>query len=276
MRELGETKNCSGMSAAGNNTGSVVDRALLLQAFLAAVVIPTFNHGRTVISVLDAVAASGKLIIVVDDGSTDGTGGLLKEWKLSRPQSVCEVRTHARNLGKAAALATGFAAAAERGCTHAATIDADGQLDARDIPGLLEVAERNKGALILGTRPAQMAECPGRCSRGRRLAGMAVRLECGLRLSDTQCGLRVYPLEMIGQAPCTAGRFSFETEIIVRAAWAGFQVVEVPVRCIYFSAQERVSHFRPWRDTVHHILVHTRLFCTGLFKRRPSVPASGS
>jgi len=226
---------------------------------LLCVIVPTYNHGPTVSQVLDAIAALALPLVVVNDGSTDDTANLLETWMTQHPHAPAILRTHAANKGKAAALRTGFDAAAQAGFTHAATIDADGQLEPSDIPSLFEVAKDNPDALILGQRPTDMAQCPTRCLVGRSFASLGVLAQCGLHLDDTQCGLRIYPLKLVQRVACRAGRFSFEAEMIVRAAWAGFGVVPAPVRCVYFEGARRVSHYRPWSDSLRQCGMHFRL-----------------
>jgi glycosyltransferase involved in cell wall biosynthesis len=224
------------------------------------VVVPAFNHARAVTGVLDRCAALGLPLIVVNDGSTDATLEVLGQWAGRNTRVDFAITTHLVNLGKAAALRTGFAAARSRLFTHAVTIDADGQHEPDDVPHLLREAMRFPKAIVLGTRPLTMENCPRRCAIGRKQASLAVRLQTGLRLSDTQCGLRVYPLTMIEKLRCGAERYSFEAEIITRAAWAGIGIREVPVRCRYFLPQDRVSHWRPFVDSLRQTAVHLRLF----------------
>jgi uncharacterized protein (DUF2062 family) len=93
------------------------------------------------------------------------------------------------------------------------------------------------------------------------VSNLLVRLESGLRVSDSQCGFRVYPLALLDVARCTAGRYGLETEVLTRAAWASCDVIEVPVTCRYAhaSAHEHVSHFRPWVDSFRAVPMHARL-----------------
>jgi uncharacterized protein (DUF2062 family) len=225
-----------------------------------AVVIPTYNHQRQVTLVLTDVSRLQFPVIVVDDGSTDDTWRTIEDWRRTNPDTNMVAIRHEANRGKAAALHTGFAAARTLArVTHAVTIDSDGQLDAADIPALLEAARNCPRALVLGFRPLTMPGCPPRCEVGRRFASLALFAETGRRLLDTQCGLRVYPLDLLSHVQCTAGRYAFEAEVIARASWAGFPILEVPVHCRYHLGSERVSHFRPVVDSLRQTGVHVRL-----------------
>ncbi|MCC6660297.1 MAG: DUF2062 domain-containing protein [Phycisphaerales bacterium] len=244
--------------------------------FSACVVVPVFNHAGSVGAVLDGIGRLGLPVVVVDDGSSDGSGDAAAAWAAAHPGARLVVERHAANRGKAAALATGFARAGSLGVTHAVTIDADGQLDPVDIPRLVDAAVAGPRALVLGDRPRAIAECPSRCRLGRRLACLALRAQTGLRLHDTQCGLRVYPLELVRAVRCRGGRYTFEAEVVTRAWWAGFPVVSVPVTCRYFPEGERVSHFRPVRDSTLHTVMQLRLIGRSLLPwptRRRERPA---
>ena len=224
-----------------------------------AVVLPTYNNCRTLPEVLSRVAALGLPIIVVNDGCTDETAAVLDSWRRANPNADLRVLSHAHNRGKAAALRTGFAAAMEAGFTHAVTIDTDGQHDPEYIPALLDLARRSPEAYVLGVRDDRHADYPARSRTGRRISNLFIRLESGLKVSDSQCGLRVYPMELVRTVRVRAGRFGYETEIITRAAWAGCPIVESPVNTRYLPPGQRVSHFRPVLDTLRAISMHVRL-----------------
>lgn len=226
-------------------------------AFKPVIVAPTYNNGGTVAQVLADVAESGLPIIVVNDGSSDATAEALEG--LCRDSGRVRVITHASNRGKAAALRSGFAAARAAEYTHALTIDTDGQHDAAFIPALLDASRRAPDALVIGVRDESHPDYPARSRLGRRLSNLFVRLECGVRVSDSQCGLRVYPLALVGAAGGRAGRFEYETEIITRIGWAGGRIVQVPISTIYLPPGRRVSHYRPWRDSMRGIALHVRL-----------------
>lgn len=239
------------------------------------VVAPTYNNAQTLGDILTRIAALHLPIIVVNDGSGDDTAVLLSGDRL--PQEVRDlltVLTHPHNRGKAAALNTGFAAASEAGFTHAITIDTDGQLDPEEIPRLLDAARRNPKALIVGRRETQIDGYPTRSRLGRRASNLLVRLESGVRVDDSQCGFRVYPLGLISAVHCHVGHYGFETEVITRAGWAGCPIEQVPVTCRYLPMGERVSHFRPGLDTLRAARMHLFLLGRALFPfpRHPRWP----
>ncbi len=229
--------------------------------FAPAVVVPTYNNGRTLLDVLRRVEKLGLPIIVVNDGSTDETGRILAEWRGGESASGASrgVGTHSCNRGKAAALMTGFEAAFGEGFTHAATIDSDGQLAPEEIPALLAVAQGSPDALVLGARDARSADYPARSRWGRAISNALVWMESGQRVSDSQCGLRVYPLALVTNVRCRSDRYGYETEIIAQAGRMGWEIREVPVSCVYFTPGDRVSHFRPWMDSVRSGRMHAWL-----------------
>jgi len=233
------------------------------------VVAPTHNNRNTLEDIMSRVRATGLPLIVVNDGSTDDTAAVLASLRWAADRGVT-VLTHPRNRGKAAALRTAFEAASAAGFTHAATIDTDGQLHPEQIHGLVALARSDPRALVIGRRDENTAGYPAKNRLGRRLSNLFVWMESGVRVSDSQCGLRVYPLGFVNAARCRSSRYGFETEIITRAGWAGVPVVEAPVRCHYFPKDQAVSHFRPWVDSLRAIGMHGRLLLRALlpFTRR--------
>jgi uncharacterized protein (DUF2062 family) len=103
---------------------------------------------------------------------------------------------------------------------------------------------------------------------------MLIRMESGLRVEDSQCGMRVYPLGLVQAVSARAGRFGFETEIVTRAAWAGCPVVQVRVVCKYLPPGERVSHLNPTLATLRAIGMHARLLARAMlpWPRHPQWP----
>lgn len=223
-------------------------------AFRLCVVAPTFNNAATLLDILRRIAAQNFPLIVVNDGSTDDTRELLAQWQTQHPQTI--VLTHPRNRGKSAALHTAFDHARTHGFSHALTIDTDGQLDPEQIPQLAALAQAHPAALVIGTRDITRPDYPAKSRLGRRVSGLLIWIETGIDVDDSQCGFRVYPLTLIHRTPCAAGRFGFESEIIVRALWTRTPIVQSPVNCRYFSGEKRVTHFKPLRDSIRVLLMH--------------------
>ncbi|HSV15906.1 MAG TPA: DUF2062 domain-containing protein, partial [Tepidisphaeraceae bacterium] len=206
--------------------------------------------------------ALGLPIIVINDGSDDDTAGTLGTWADAAKGRFVE--THPTNRGKAAALLSGFDCARAHGFTHAVTVDTDLQHDANDVPPLLALSRQHPASLVLGVRPITTDDYPAASRVGRGISNLLVLIECGVRVADSQCGLRVYPLVLMAKVKTTSGRYGFETEIITRAAWAGIDICETDVRCIYDVPQGRVSHFRPVMDSVRAVGTHLRLLARSL------------
>jgi uncharacterized protein (DUF2062 family) len=221
--------------------------------FRACVLVPVYDNGGTVGAVVKGARALGLDVLVVDDGSRDGSG------ERAREEGATVVR-HDANRGKGAALKTGFREALARGYTHAAAIDADGQHFPDDLPRLIEVARANPTALVIGAREfAGQTNVQTKSSFGRAFSNFWVWAETGVDVSDSQCGLRVYPVALVSQLPLRRDRFDFEVEVIVRAAWAGLPVLSEPIKVYYPPPEERISHFDLWRDNVRISLLNTRL-----------------
>jgi glycosyltransferase involved in cell wall biosynthesis len=217
------------------------------QPVQAAVIIPTYNNSNTVAEVIDSVKRYCSDIIVVNDGSTDETAEIL-----SRIQDIVTVNFPV-NKGKGFALIAGFEKALEYSFTHAITIDSDGQHVPEDIALLLEKVKTDPDAIWIGNRIlpcTASAGQPGRSSFGRRFSNFWFRFSTGIRLHDTQCGFRAYPLQQTLILQCKGGRYEYEQDVLIKAAWRGIPVKEVNVTLYYLPEEKRVSHFRPFRDFV--------------------------
>ncbi|HEX7501155.1 MAG TPA: glycosyltransferase family 2 protein [Polyangia bacterium] len=229
-----------------------------------AFVIPVYNHARNVGQVVQAALDSGMPVVVVDDGSTDGSGDAA-----ARIAGAMVLR-HEENLGKGAAILTGLAAVAAPplGARFAVTVDADGQHSPDDARVLLaalwpdgEAAPRV--GLVLGARTGMQGRAVPWSSRvGRGFSGFWVWASGGPALSDSQSGFRVYPVAETLALPTRARRFEFEVEVLVQARRAGMAILEVPVQVTYQPPGGRVSHFRPWRDFGRNAATFTRLIAT--------------
>jgi glycosyltransferase involved in cell wall biosynthesis len=205
--------------------------------------VPAYQAEKTVGEVVRGVRAHVEQVLVVDDGSDDETTAA------ARHGGATVVR-HDVNRGKGAALLTGFEALARSGATHALTVDADGQHLPGEIPRLLEAAEREPTAIVVGVRRKEGHAIRGINRMGNAVADRLLRMLAGRAVPDTQSGFRIYPIARTLALGAQGRRFDFETEILLRAARADLRLVGVPVAVHYPPVAERVSHYRPWQDTV--------------------------
>lgn len=225
------------------------------------VIMPSFDSGPILRrTVLEARQAWDPVLVVVD-GSTDGSDHALDGGVLRRPA----------NGGKGAAVRDGLRHAAASGYSHALVMDADGQHPAESIAAMMAASIANPGAMILG-QPAFGAEAPWARVQGRRVGNALTRLlTAGAGLGDSLFGFRVYPIEpLLAVMAQTRGmrRYDFDTEAIVRLSWRGVPVVTLPVPVRYLRPDEGgVSHFRYGRDNLLLAWMYVRLLPRWLARR---------
>jgi glycosyltransferase involved in cell wall biosynthesis len=182
-------------------------------------------------------------VLVVDDGSRDGTGEAART-------AGAEVVRHAENLGKGAALRSGLIRLLAEGFTHAFTVDGDGQHVADEMPGLIREARAHPEAIVLGLRRIETTQEVAPIKRfGNEFANWWVSLAAGQPFRDTQTGFRVYPIAPVLELGVRAEHYEFESEVLILAALRGLQIRGREVAVYYPPPGERVSHYQPWLDT---------------------------
>ncbi|MCM1337220.1 MAG: glycosyltransferase [Candidatus Amulumruptor caecigallinarius] len=228
-----------------------------LRARKVCVLIPTYNNGGTVVSVLTRVLDYCDDVIVVNDGSTDNTALLLRNFA-----GKVDVVTHPSNRGKGAALKTGLLHALSRGFDYAITLDSDGQHYPSDIPAFARAIMAHPGALIAGERDLTSVDINGKSSFANKFSNFWFAVQTGRRLRDTQCGYRAYPLRRLRSLALLTARYEAELELLVLSAWSGTPIVTIPIRVYYPPQSQRVSHFRPALDFTRISILNT-LLCLG-------------
>ena len=227
------------------------------------VIIPAYNNSNTLGGVIGDVLGFVKNVIVVNDGSTDGTSELLSKTK------NIEIVSYAENKGKGYALRKGFEYAISKGFKYAITIDADGQHFAEDIPAFLQMIHDKPDALIIGARNMDQEGVPNTSSFGNKFSSFWFWVETGIKLPDTQSGFRLYPLDKLKNIKWLTNKFEFEIEVPVRLAWHGTEISHVPVKVYYAPKQTRVSHFRPFKDFTRISILNTILVAIAFFYIKP-------
>ncbi len=217
------------------------------------VVMPTYNNVGTLARVIGDVLLYAEDVLVVNDGSTDATQSILEQIDGIR------IHSYAENRGKGHALKCGLKMAYEWGFRYALTIDSDGQHYADDIPAFIERIEQVPDSLLIGARNLTADNMPSKNTFANRFSNFWYRVETGQRLEDTQSGFRLYPLRKLQNIRFLTTRYEFEVEIIVRAAWRGVRVENLPIKVYYPPQEERVSHFRPLRDFTRISILNTVL-----------------
>jgi glycosyltransferase involved in cell wall biosynthesis len=227
------------------------------------VVIPTYNNEKTLETILQDVLQITDDVIVVNDGSTDNTLSVIQRFS-----SILSI-SYAQNRGKGYALMKGFEKAIQEGYSYAITMDSDGQHLASDLPNFLKKAEDNPDALIVGTRSLPTDKMRHGSNFANRFSNFWFYLISGVRLPDTQSGYRLYPLNLLKGMHFYTHRYEFELEVLVRAAWKGIHITDIPITVYYPPPEDRISHFRPVKDFIRISLLNTVFVFIALFYVKP-------
>lgn len=233
----------------------------LLNSAHFCVIVPTYNNQKTLTRVLDSILGYTQNIIIVNDGSTDETSKILKQYS-----NLTQIH-HPKNSGKGIALRNGFKKAIEMNFEYAITIDSDGQHFASDIPNFITEILKEPNSLLIGSRNMAQENVPKKSSFGNKFSNFWFWFETGVKLTDTQSGFRLYPIQLIPKKYYT-NKFEFEIEVIVRSSWKGILVKNIPIQVLY-DPTERVSHFRPFKDFTRISILNTVLVIISLLYIKP-------
>lgn len=216
-------------------------------------IIPVHNAESSIGEVIDRTKEYISRVLVVNDGSTDGSESIAASRKV-------EILSSPKNRGKGFALRWGFDHALRDGCRAIVTLDADGQHDPADIPRFLKTHEEDSTAILIGSRMAEAEKFPRSRYYSNRAGAFFISKALGQYLEDTQCGFRLYPASVIRSIKLTTSHFQTETEILIRAVRQGVRISSVPIKNIYWNGHPMngkapKSNFRPVVDTFYICLV---------------------
>ncbi len=205
------------------------------------IIIPAFNAERTIGEVVEEVRQYGFPLLVVNDGSTDSTADCLDRL------TVPTIR-HCANLGKGAALRTGFDWAVRNGFTGVITLDSDGQHDPTAIPLIASTADREKFDLLIASRRSQFDQMAGLRRCWNRFGVWCFQKRTGFTVDDSQSGFRYYSERLLREIDLSAEGYDMEMEILMKAWRKGFRIGSIPVAARVADGRA-TSHYRPVRDT---------------------------
>ena len=212
------------------------------------IIVPSLNPDEKLIGTLSGILAKGfRKIVVVDDGSNEQHK---QPFDYAREQG-CTVLVHEVNQGKGRALKTAFEhCLTDKECIGVITVDGDGQHAADDIYRCGEEMLRyNNQQVILGCRDFSQDDVPFKSRYGNNITKFAFRALCGIKISDTQTGLRAIPVEFLPAMLQYKGeRFEYETNMLLEMKTQGIPFSEVKIATIYLD-ENASTHFHPFRDS---------------------------
>jgi glycosyltransferase involved in cell wall biosynthesis len=203
-------------------------------------IVPALNEADTIAQVIDGLGTRVAGIVVVDDGSSDGTA--------HRARSAgATVITHAAPRGKGQAIRTGLVhALAEHDVEWVLILDGDMQHLPEEAGRLIDAACSTGADLVVGERQFDRAAMPASRYYANRYGSAALSSFTGVLLQDTQCGYRLFRADMLRRLRLRATGYDIETEMLVKVSRLGGRIVSVPVSAVYGTSR---SKLRPVRDT---------------------------
>lgn len=245
-----------------------------------AIVIPAYNEAATIADVASRARTDVPWVIVVDDGSTDGTADKLADMDVT-------VLRNPENSGKGASIVRGARHALQQGAKAVITLDGDGQHQPEDIERVLTAARLYPGMIIVASRLRHTENAKPLRLFANRFANFWISWAAGYWIPDSQSGFRLYPAAVFERTVVPHGRersFVFESEVLIASAWCGIRSEPVPIDSVYFR-MARPSHYKPTLDTARIVrMVAGRLLRRGMhplglfralrFRRRAALRAA--
>ena len=203
------------------------------------ILIPVYNEFKEIGRLVESLKRKGLPVVVIDDGSTDDSGGIAK-------QKGAVVIGHDQNQGKGRSLQDGFQYVLKNNYDGVITIDGDGQHDINDIDQFISKAQEHPSSVITGTRMDDPQGMPFVRFVTNKMMSWMISSLCKQKIPDTQCGFRLISREVLKELKLTASDFEIETEVLIKASKKGFKIYSVPIKTIY---RNEASKINPLLDT---------------------------
>ncbi len=194
--------------------------------------IPAYNEANHIVSIIKETRRYVDQILVIDDGSTDGTGEIAEA-------AGAIVIKHDRNQGKGAAINHAFRIARELQPKAMVLLDGDGQHDPAEIPLLLEPVLSGEADMVVGSRFLRNNHIPKYRMLGQTILTLTTNIGTGIRISDTQSGFRSFSQRAINKMSFRESGFAVESEMQFKARQYNLQVAEVPIATNYDEKVKR-------------------------------------
>ncbi len=214
-----------------------------------SIVLPSLNPDEKMTALLDTLCKEFSDIIIVNDGSDDEH---LTPFEIAKEKYNCHVLVHEVNKGKGRALKTAFEYVAKHRpeSKGVITIDGDGQHLTKDIKACAQLLIQKQNTIVLGARDFNAPHIPFRSRFGNKFTAVTFGLLCGMKISDTQTGLRAIPKEYLDEIASVEGeRFEYETNMLLHINKVKLPFTEVKISTVYLEDNES-SHFNPIKDSI--------------------------
>ncbi|HNW58689.1 MAG TPA: glycosyltransferase family 2 protein [bacterium] len=201
------------------------------------IAVPACNEAAVLGDVITRIRAAAPqcALLVIDDGSQDGTPEVLQRLQLA---SLC----HAVTRGKGCCLRDALAEARRRGCGWLITLDGDGQHDPAFLPRFLEAIGCGEADVLIGCRQGRAGQMPWPRRISNSLSSILVSCFSGIRFHDAQCGYRAMRVDLEGLAECREEGFQYESEVLLRLGRRRARFREIPISTCYSAAASRIRY----------------------------------
>jgi glycosyltransferase involved in cell wall biosynthesis len=199
-----------------------------------SVLIPSYNEARTIGDLVRRLRERDLTVYVVDDGSSDDTASIAER------EGAVVVR-HKVNKGKGASMREGFRHIIKKGFDSVIVMDGDGQHQVEDIGNFLEKMETTKADIVVGNRMSDTSSMPLLRVYTNRFMSALISGMSGQRVPDTQSGFRLIKSDVLKNINLESSNYEIESEMIIKAARAGFRIESAPMKTIYRNEKSRIN-----------------------------------